>query len=84
MYYVDSFDRFWEARVNGSATPVYRANFDFKAIRLPAGKSIVEWVYNPYPVKYGWIAFYMIFMTLLGVMVYSLRPHLISPTKSKN
>ncbi|EKD85659.1 MAG: hypothetical protein ACD_37C00664G0008, partial [uncultured bacterium] len=85
LYYLDTFDKFWEATVNNEPTKVYRANFNFKAIRLPAGACIVEWIYNPYPIKYGWIAFYILFLLLLGLMGYSILGNRIKPsTPTKN
>jgi hypothetical protein len=71
MYYLDSYDTYWKASVNGVFAKVYKANFQFKAIRLPAGKSSVEWIYDPYPIKYGWIAFYIVFTPLILLMMYS-------------
>jgi hypothetical protein len=59
MVYFDNFDRFWNAYVDGEHVPVYRANFTFKAIKLPAGEHMVEWKYNPYPVKISWVLFYL-------------------------
>jgi hypothetical protein len=55
----DNYDRFWTATVDGSRVPIYRANYTYKAIRLPAGEHVVEWHYNPWPVKLTWVWFYM-------------------------
>ncbi len=54
----DNYDRFWTATVDGSRVPIYRANYTYKAIRLPAGEHVVEWRYNPWPVKVMWLWFY--------------------------
>jgi hypothetical protein len=54
----DNYDRFWTATVDGAKVPVYRANYTYKAIRLPAGEHVVEWRYNPWPVKVVWPWFY--------------------------
>lgn len=59
MVYFDNYDRFWNAYLNGKAVSIHRANFTFKAIELPAGEHIVEWRYNPYPVKMAWLLFYL-------------------------
>jgi uncharacterized membrane protein YfhO len=61
----DNYDRFWTAKVDGLPVPVYRANYTYKAIRLPAGEHVVEWRYDPWPVKVMWIWFYLI----LGVFI---------------
>jgi hypothetical protein len=54
----DNYDRFWTATVDGSRVPVYRANYAYKAIRLPAGEHVVEWRYDPWPIKLAWLWFY--------------------------
>ena len=56
----DNYDRFWSATVDGAPVPVYRANYTYKAIRLPAGEHVVEWRYNPWPVKLMWLWFYLV------------------------
>lgn len=57
----DNYDRFWTATIDGSSVPVYRANYTYKAVRLPAGEHIVEWRYSPWPVKLAWAWFYLVF-----------------------
>jgi hypothetical protein len=66
VLHLDNFDRFWMARVNGEPVDVYRANFTFKALRLPAGRSFVAFEYDPYPIKWGWAAYYLSFMGFLA------------------
>jgi hypothetical protein len=63
--HLDNFDPFWRVRVDGRERPLYRANFTFKALRLPAGPSVVEMVYDPYPIRWGWTAFYLAFGAML-------------------
>jgi hypothetical protein len=70
MMMLDNFDPFWKASVNGSPVDVHRANFTFKAIKVPAGASRVVFVFDPFPVKLGWGAFYVVFtaaVALLGI-----------------
>jgi len=45
----DTFYPGWQARVNGEAAPIYRADVLFRAIPVPAGVSTVLIEYNP-----GW------------------------------
>lgn len=68
MVFLDNYDRFWSARVDGATTPVHRANFTFKAIALPAGEHIVDWSYNPYPVKVAWVLFYLAFAAMIAAI----------------
>jgi hypothetical protein len=56
----DNYDRFWTATVDGSRVPVYRANYTYRAIRLPEGEHIVQWRYDPWPVKAMWLWFYAV------------------------
>ena len=48
MMFLDNYDRFWSARVDGVSAPVQRADFTFKSIALSAGEHQVEWSYNPW------------------------------------
>jgi len=62
MVYYDNDDPFFRAQVNGTRVPIHRANFTYKAIALPPGHHVVEWSYNPYPVKIAWTVFYVSFL----------------------
>ena len=59
MVYFDNYDPWWRAYVDGERVPLHRANFTFKAIQLKAGEHVVEWKFNPYPVKIAWALFYI-------------------------
>ena len=37
----------WTATVNGSAAPIQRANYAFRLVEVPAGRSTVEFRYSP-------------------------------------
>jgi hypothetical protein len=43
----------WEALVDGSPVPLYRANYALRAVWLPAGSHTVEVVYRPRPFLLG-------------------------------
>jgi hypothetical protein len=43
----------WHATVNGSETPILRANYTFRVVRVPAGKSNVLFWYRPVNVWLG-------------------------------
>ena len=73
----DNYDRFWSATVDGSPVPVYRANYTYKAIRLPAGDHIVEWRYNPWPAKMAWLWFYLV-LTMFCLTWFAQRRRLLS------
>ncbi len=62
MIYFDNYDPWWRAYVDGNSAPIYRANFTLKALPLKAGEHVVEWKFNPYPVKIAWTLFYAAFL----------------------
>jgi hypothetical protein len=47
LYFSDGYDRYWNARIDGSKTTVYKANGAFKAIMIPEGSHKVEFAYDP-------------------------------------
>ncbi len=47
LYFSDGYDRYWNARIDGLKTTVYKANGAFKAVRVPAGSHEVEFAYDP-------------------------------------
>lgn len=49
----DQFYPGWRATVNGAPVPIYRANYMFRLIEVPAGSSRVEFRYRPTSVAVG-------------------------------
>jgi len=43
----DNHHRHWRAWVDGRETPIFRANYNMRGIRLPAGEHVVEFGYQP-------------------------------------
>jgi hypothetical protein len=43
----------WRATVDGRDTPIYRANYLFRAVHVPAGQHTVEFVYQPRSFRLG-------------------------------
>jgi hypothetical protein len=58
----DTYYPGWKAFVNGKKTKIHRANYNFRAIPLPAGTHRVEFVYDPISFKLG------AGVTLLGIL----------------
>jgi hypothetical protein len=50
---LDGYDPGWKATVDGRPSPVLRANMVFRAVRLGAGRHVVEFVYRPWSVTAG-------------------------------
>ncbi len=53
FYLSDAFDSGWRASVNGRSEPVYRANYNFRAVAVPKGESVVTFWYLPRTVVWG-------------------------------
>ncbi len=67
LVYVDGFDRYWQATVNGIETKVWRANGNFKAIAIDPTTDIVEFTYKPVAYIWGVLFYQAIF--ILGLLV---------------
>jgi hypothetical protein len=47
LFLSDTFDAGWTATVNGNPARVYKANFAFRGVPVPKGKSTVVFTYQP-------------------------------------
>lgn len=63
LFLSDAYYPGWRATVNGHDTPIYRANYAFRAVYLSAGEHRVEFIYDPITFKLG------LGMTLTGCML---------------
>jgi len=53
----DTYYPGWKAYVDEAETPIYRANYTFRAVEVPAGKHTVRFSYEPLSVTIGgWIS----------------------------
>jgi len=43
----------WQATVNGEAVPIRRADYLFRAVEVPAGRSEIRFVYRPRSLAWG-------------------------------
>ena len=74
---LDSWYPGWQATVDGSATPIYRANTIVRAVFVPAGEHVVRFEYRPLPFRLG-VA--LSILAVAAVMVAALkRPTAHSP-----
>jgi uncharacterized membrane protein YfhO len=55
----------WAATVDGAAAPIYRTNYAFRGVSVPAGEHTVDFRYRPASVRYGAYAS----MTSIGIVV---------------
>jgi len=47
LFFSDTFFPGWKALVDGVPAKIYRANYAFRAVLLPAGEHEVLWTYEP-------------------------------------
>jgi len=60
---LDTYFAGWQAFVNGKRTEIYRANYNFRAVVLDKGRSVVRFVYRPVSFSVGCC------LSLTGVVV---------------
>lgn len=48
LFLSDTFYPAWKVKVNGKEEKIYRANYAFRAVKVPAGESTVEFYYREY------------------------------------
>lgn len=67
----DLYHRGWRAQVDGQPTPVYLANFLFRAVALPPGPHTVEFVFDPLSLRIGLAVSVgaLVFVLLVGVVL---------------
>jgi hypothetical protein len=54
---LDTYFPGWSATVNGQNAPIYRADYNFRAVSLPAGNSSVIFSYQPASLRIGMALF---------------------------
>ena len=59
----DAYYPGWNAYVNGSRVDIFRANYAFRAVKTPSGKSVVEFRYEPMSLFIGTV------MTSISVII---------------
>lgn len=65
----------WNAYVDGILTPIYRANYLFRGVRIPRGTHTVEFRYEPSSFRIGGI---LSLLSLIALAIILLIPPLIS------
>jgi hypothetical protein len=73
VFLSDQFYPGWDATVNDVPTPIVRANYAFRAVRVPAGDARVVFRYRPMSLRLG-AAVSALGMLCAGLCVYAGRP----------
>jgi hypothetical protein len=71
---LDTYIPGWKATVNGVATPILRADYTFRAVAVPAGKSTVRFVYEPMSFRVGMLFLFIALTVLALAFFWSFRP----------
>lgn len=53
LFLSDNYYPGWEAFVDGRPSKIYRADYSFRAVSVPAGAHIITYIYNPSSFKTG-------------------------------
>lgn len=53
LFLSDTYYPGWKASIDNKETPIYRANYAFRAVDVPAGSHLVRFDYNPLSFKIG-------------------------------
>lgn len=69
LQYNDSWSKYWKAFDGDKELPVYRANYNFKAVFLEKGEHTVRFVFNPVHYKIGLALYYIGLMFGAAVIV---------------
>ncbi len=62
----DAYYPGWQATVDGQTAPLWRANYAFRAVYVPAGQHTVQFVFDPFIWKVGLVVSGVTLLGLLG------------------
>ena len=63
----------WEARIDGQATKVYRADYAFMAVEVPAGKHQISLNYRPFSFRIGALLSILVLVGMVIAWLYKRR-----------
>ena len=68
----DTFDPGWKAQVDQNEAEIFRADYLFRAVRIPEGKHVVRFSYRPGSFYWG-TAFSLLSLAVVGWLVFTSR-----------
>lgn len=71
LFLSDAYYPGWKAYINQQETKIYRADYAFRALVLPAGENTIEFRYEPLAFKIGIYLFYGSMLLLSGLLIYA-------------
>lgn len=73
LFLADAYDSGWKAYINDVEIKVYRANFNFRAVRIPSGEQKILFKYEPTSFKNGKAVSLVTFIVLCLLFVLDLK-----------
>ncbi len=70
LFLSDTYYPGWKAFVDGKESKIYRADYTFRAVSVPAGEHSVAFVYQPDSLRWGIMITGVAFLLYLGTMVF--------------
>jgi len=77
----DSFFPGWKVRVGGEEAEILRADFLFRAVSVPRGRSVVDFRYRPASYQVGKVVSLACLALILGVWIVSARFRPVSTSR---
>lgn len=74
----DAYYPGWRATVGGQPTPIERANYAFRAVAVPAGQHLVQFVFDPWLWKMGVLISGVTLVILLGWSGWKISQHSVA------
>jgi uncharacterized membrane protein YfhO len=72
IIFEDNFHPFWTAKVDGITQKIEQVNFTYKGIKIDKGIHEVEFIFNPWIVKYLWTLYYVVLLLVVVIAFFSI------------
>ncbi len=73
LFLSDSFYNGWKVKVDGKESKIYRADYAFRAVTIPIGKHMVEFIYDPLSFRLGVYGFFVGLILIFGASIFTSR-----------
>ena len=70
IFVSESYNKDWRAIIDGEAIKIFRSNYLFQSIKVPAGEHQVRFIYEPYSFTVGKNVSIISLILLMGALVY--------------
>ncbi len=75
LFLSDTYYPGWKSFVDGKETPIYRANYSFRAILIPKGEHTISFQFAPVTVRVGSIVSLLSLLSLTGLVLLLIKTH---------